>query len=590
MLMFQITFASDFVRLNDSSNKVDGFDIFYLKDKGDNLGYQDVKTKKFTDKVKNRFTLGYLNYPVWFKLSLYNDSDKENSYILTFEEPFFDYTTLYYEKHGVLFTSKNSVAIRVEDRELSYSSNHFKVALNPNEKIDLYIKARSYFSTFAEVFIYSERYYDVNFKKQYFLYLLYLGAIGTIAFYNLILFLYLKEKTYLYYFGYTLSFGFWMGLFSGILYFYIPIVYIYYLHSSAPFALIFFSLFSNNILEIKDRYHRTHRFLKYNLFFLIILFFWVPLDLFVGFQLVNFVSSYLFLIYFFLSLNEFRKGNRIAKYYLIAIGIFLISISLLSLMVIGVFPNTLITRYLFIMGSLIEIVMFSLLLALRIDLSQKSYQNRLEEEILKKTENINSQNLQLQQLLQDKETLLRELFHRVKNNFQILIAYLSSEESKEKDKYVKATIDQVIAKLKSMSIVHDMLYGYNSTKETDTKKYFEMLFSHLTLPNFKYSLMVDDLNVDGKTLKKLGLLVNELITNTIKHSGDEGPVEIRFSFCRIDANRVELQYQDTQQDLYQRSFQKGYGTVFIEELTTSFKNCFIEKGTNAFHYIITFEL
>lgn len=77
----------------------------------------------------------------------------------------------------------------------------------------------------------------------------------------------------------------------------------------------------------------------------------------------------------------------------------LVTMSLLILMIIGILPNNIYFRYLFIAGSFIELVMLSLILAFRINLIQKDYQNKLENEILKQTENINDQNKILKNLL-----------------------------------------------------------------------------------------------------------------------------------------------------------------------------------------------
>lgn len=581
---------SQVISLDPKTSKLDNFEMYYIKDTSSSLNYKNIKNIDFKKKITNRFSFGYIDYPIWLKLELNNNSKEANNFILALEEPFFDNITLMYEKNGNVHSIQNSIKDDIMEREQPHPNSHFKLYLEPNETLTVYLKVRSLFSTFAEIFIYNEKYYIHNSKQSYFIYFIYLGAIATMAFYNLFLYLYLKEISYLYYFGYSFNFGFWVGLFSGALYYYIPIKYIYHLHFCAPLSLVFLILFSNKVLNIKSSYPIAYKILNLNLLFLLILVFWVPLDIEIGFTLLNIVSSYLFFTYFILSFLLILKKSAIAKYYFIAIGIFLITISLLSLMTIGILPNNIYFRYLFIAGSFIELVMLSLILAFRINLIQKEYQNKLENEILKQTKNINDQNKILKNLLKEKEELLKEIFHRIKNNFQILIAMLSMEINKEDSNYTKNKIENIILKLKSMAIVHDMLYNQKDNEIINIKNFFLKLCHHLSLPNIKINVSIDDFFLDIKITKDLGLLINELITNSIKHSNYGEICEIYLNISQKE-NMIILEYKDNGKNIRKYNNKKGYGTVFIEEFTSKFNNCNITLDkNNSFHYHINFKI
>jgi two-component sensor histidine kinase len=196
----------------------------------------------------------------------------------------------------------------------------------------------------------------------------------------------------------------------------------------------------------------------------------------------------------------------------------------------------------------------------------------------------------IDQSVKENEILVKELFHRVKNNFQIFIAYLSSEQIKEKESSVKNKLNTVIAKLKSMSIIHDMLYGDERAKKLNTHNYFSMFFLHMGLEDIECSLDIQSIELDNKLVKKIALLVNELVTNTIKHI-DQKDIAIYFSLKALNHNTIKIEYKDNLSDKQPctSSQKKGYGTVFIDELTSCLKNCKVKKGTNDFHYIITFE-
>ena len=581
---------SQTIFLNQDVYELDKFEISYFKDINSSLDYNEIKKINFTEKVSNRFTFGYIDYPIWFKLNLHNDSDKENSFILALEEPFFDSVKLIYEKNNEIYEINNSINDNILDRQQPNPNNHFKILLEPNETLTVYLKVRSLFSTFAEVLIYNDKYYNFSSKKFYFIYFIYFGAIVTMALYNLFLFLYLREVSYFYYFGYSLNFGFWMGLFSGILYYYIPIKYIYHLHFSAPLSLVFLILFSNRVLNIKSSYPIMYKILNLNLVFLLILVFWIPFDIAIGFTLLNIIATYLFFTYFILSFILILKKSAIAKYYFIAIGIFLITISLLSLMTIGILPNNVYFRYLFVAGSFIELVMLSLILAFKINLIQKEYQYKLEEEILKQTKNINDQNETLKNLLKEKEEHLKEIFHRIKNNFQILIAMLSLEINKEDSNYTKNKLENIIIKLKSMSIVYDMLYNQNNNEVINVKEFFTKLCFHLSLPSINIKSSIDDFYLNSKITKDLGLLVNELITNSIKHSNHKEICKIYLNISQKE-NIIILEYKDNGEHIKKPTNKEGYGTFLIEEFSSKFNNCTINLDkNNSFHYYINFEV
>jgi len=590
MILLTNFYAQKTISLDLNLGKLDNFHISYYKDTENVLTYEKIKDIKFDQIISNRFSLGYLNHPVWFKIRAYNNSTKKNSYILAFEEPFWDSTTLYYETPEGVQKTSNTIYQNIEEKSIPHANDHFRIFFEPNETLDIYVRVESKFATFSEVFFYSEQYYSANVSKDYFLYLIYFGAIGVIAFYNLVLYLYLRESSYLFYFGYTICFGMWIGLFSGLVYNYIPSKYGYSLHFVTPLFIAFLVLFSNKVLALKEHYPLIYKISIINLYFIFFLVVWIPFDISRAIQWVSVVGSYTFFIYFVVSFLMGLKGDKVAKYYFIAIGIFLFSTSSLSLMTLGVFPNTLFTRYIFIVGSFIEIIMFSLLLAFRIDIIRKSYQQKLENEVSEKTKSINVQNKQLQELLKEKEILINEILHRVKNNFQILIAHLSVESMSEKNELIKKHTQKINSKIKSLSVVNDMLYSQNEDELIDVKDYFEVFFPHIIDKTVRFDLKIQSLSLPAKIVKKLGLLVNEMITNTLKHQLHNEEFIIYFSLHKEKNDILVLEYKDSQKKSKEGDYIRGYGTVFIEDFTESFKNCTIKKGDNEFHYIMTLEI
>ena len=406
----------------------------------------------------------------------------------------------------------------------------------------------------------------------------------AIAFYNLFLYFYLKTRVYLYYFGYSLSFGLWVGgFFGGMAFYYIPIEYNYNLHIVTPLAILFLMLFSNEVLEVRKNHPRIYKFLQLHHYLLILsallIFFYDKLQISfkIGFEFTNIVAGYIFFFYIYFALKQINSHSKIAKLYLIAIGAFLISITVLSLMTMGVLPNNIFTRYGFIVGSLLEIVLLSLLLAYRIDTLQKDYQKTLQSEIERQTKNLHQKNRTLTRIVSEKEELLKEMFHRVKNNFQILISMLYLEIGNEQSKQITNKIENVIKKLHSMSIVHDMLYGKSDLYRIETKSYFQKLTTHLVMTDATIELDIQPLFLQASTVKNLGLIVNELFVNTVKYSHTKHKLHITITLAHKD-NRIYFSYFDNSNGY--SNTKSGYGTEFIKETLQKFKNVKMDIDTD----------
>ncbi|MDN5099167.1 hypothetical protein O8C85_11595 [Aliarcobacter butzleri] len=151
-LFTQNLLFSQTIFLNENIDKFDKFEMNYIKDMTSSLNYNDIKETNFEERVSNRFSFGYINYPIWFKLELYNNSNKQNSFIIALEEPFFDSVNLIYEKNGAVYSIQNSVKDDILNRQQPHPNNHFKIILEPNETLNVYLKVRSIFSDLSTLY------------------------------------------------------------------------------------------------------------------------------------------------------------------------------------------------------------------------------------------------------------------------------------------------------------------------------------------------------------------------------------------------------------------------------------------------------
>jgi two-component sensor histidine kinase/ABC-type amino acid transport substrate-binding protein/PAS domain-containing protein len=143
----------------------------------------------------------------------------------------------------------------------------------------------------------------------------------------------------------------------------------------------------------------------------------------------------------------------------------------------------------------------------------------------------------LQNSLDEKEILLKEIHHRVKNNMQIISSLLNLQSRNIKDDKIMELFKQSQNRVKSMALIHEKLYSDSNFAQIDIASYINTLSNYL-FRNFsnlsaeiELEIDTDDIMVDIDTAIPYGLIINELVTNCLKYAfpGDgSGKVQISF--------------------------------------------------------------
>lgn len=148
-------------------------------------------------------------------------------------------------------------------------------------------------------------------------------------------------------------------------------------------------------------------------------------------------------------------------------------------------------------------------------------------------------------LILERETLLDEINHRVKNNLQLVgnLLYLSSMEMR--DPADKSIIEDLRDKVHSIGTVHKLLYSEEILDHIRFKAFAEELLTHLvhthSSDRVEVALDVEDFTLDLKHSVPIGLILNELISNAFKHVADLGKLDIS---ARPDRNDILLIFRD----------------------------------------------
>lgn len=193
------------------------------------------------------------------------------------------------------------------------------------------------------------------------------------------------------------------------------------------------------------------------------------------------------------------------------------------------------------------VLLFGLLVASLFALSLGylySQNNRKKRELEEKNRIIES-------ALEDKNVLLREIHHRVKNNLQVVSSLLNLQSNYISDDAALEAINEGKNRVSSMALIHQNLYREENLTSINTIEYFDDLIDNLfdsyniDEEKIKLTKTIDSLDIDVDTMIPLGLIVNELITNALKHAfkntNHKGMIQV---ILKEDMDTLQLTIKD----------------------------------------------
>jgi PAS domain S-box-containing protein len=157
----------------------------------------------------------------------------------------------------------------------------------------------------------------------------------------------------------------------------------------------------------------------------------------------------------------------------------------------------------------------------------------------------------LQAALTEKELLLKEVHHRVKNNMQVISSLLNLQARYLQDPQAVEIFKESQRRIRSMALIHEKLYQSESLSQIEFSNYVKSLASNLifslqkTPGRIKVRTDIEEIAFDIQTAIPLGLIINELISNTLKHAfpGDAGG-DINIGLRRTQGSEFLLTIKD----------------------------------------------
>lgn len=206
----------------------------------------------------------------------------------------------------------------------------------------------------------------------------------------------------------------------------------------------------------------------------------------------------------------------------------------------------------------------------------------------------------IQRNLEEKEILLKEIHHRVKNNLQVISSLLSLQLNLVEEEDVRSLLMSSKNRILSMSKIHEMLYQSKDLSKIEYGNYVTVLVKHLAESlkgsnhNISFTIAIKNLFLNINTAIPLGLLINEIISNALKHGikhDRKGTITIRIKnitekkmLMEIGDNGVGFKGDYVNYNTSSLGFQLM--TSLADQLNGKLRKTDSKKGTN---YRLEFE-
>jgi two-component sensor histidine kinase len=199
--------------------------------------------------------------------------------------------------------------------------------------------------------------------------------------------------------------------------------------------------------------------------------------------------------------------------------------------------------------------------------------------------------------LREKELLLQEVHHRVKNNLQVIISLLNMQSRVVNDPLLTAALQESQKRVWSMAMIHEMLYSSSSPENVDFAAYAQVLATEVSSSygidpaRIRLALDLEPLSFEMDCAIPCGLILNELLSNAFKHAFPNGRTgEVRVSLQRRE-RYIRLAVEDTGIGLPRDRVPakgKSLGLSIIDILTQQLGGSMEFTSNQGSHFVLTF--
>jgi two-component sensor histidine kinase len=243
-------------------------------------------------------------------------------------------------------------------------------------------------------------------------------------------------------------------------------------------------------------------------------------------------------------------------------------------------------------GSLLLLL---IIIGLLYNLYRLKQKNNKELEI--KEKEISLKNINLQHLLDEKEWLMKEIHHRVKNNLQTVISLLNSQSAYVDNDMALSTIKSSQHRIHAMSLIHQKLYMTDNISTINMPVYIKELVEYLKnsfhlKQRIRFKIKIEQLELEVVQAVPLGLIINEAVTNAIKYAfPDDRQGNISIKLIATDTNHYLLSIQDNGIGIpvMLKDKTNSFGMSLMKGLTDDLEGTFSIENNNGTLLKLNFE-
>ncbi|TKC05529.1 chromosome partitioning protein ParA [Pedobacter polaris] len=397
-------------------------EIEFLKDASDQFSFKEVSSaafdKKFIPSPASTPQTKELNTSYWFRIKIKHNSLAKNRFLLEFFDQTIDHITAYIPKSNGSYEIKElGDQFGFEKRNLHHKN--FEIYLdNNNDKVQTYyFKLRSSQISDAIIVLRSVNWFISYALDEYFYFGVFYGMILVFSFYNLIMFIAMRQKQYLFYVLYNLSVGFFEMSSDGIAYQYLwpnspawnQIAYAFFLYGTSIFAL----LFTRELLFVKAKAPRLNKLIigiiiARSAFFIYSLLF--DQNLF-SYKFLEFIPLS---VAFFTGIYIFKRGYQPARFFVLGYSFLFFGFTLKFLIMLGLewLNFGIITYYSLSFCFVLEMVFLSFAIGDKVRILKKKKDKAQRQIIQQMAVNVKLKDSLNQELEKQVEQRTKEVFHK----------------------------------------------------------------------------------------------------------------------------------------------------------------------------------
>jgi signal transduction histidine kinase/ActR/RegA family two-component response regulator len=380
---------------------------------------------------------GYTNSAYWLRVDLNYQPQQahgQKSWLLDLAYPPLDRLDLYLPdgQGGYQLASRSGDFWPFSERQIKQSNFLFDLSLQPGQPLRVYLRLASAGSVQAPLTLWAPSAYLEDITSHTYLLGIIYGVMLVMLLYNLFIYLSVRDASYLYYIFYIAAIGLYQATSNGVAAQYLWPDSPGIANAAPPFLLgataLCGSQFVRSFLQTRTFSHGLDLALKLVMLGGLSL---ILLTLSIGYasplKLAPYIALPFLLVCLSAGVTAWRRGLRVARYFLLAWSAFLFGGLIYTLMVLGYLPNTFLTLYAGQIGAAMEVALLSLALADRINV-MKEERNQILQESSRKLEGLNQQLAVSNQL---KDEFLATVSHELRTPMNGVIGSLELMQTLE---------------------------------------------------------------------------------------------------------------------------------------------------------------